>query len=99
MDDAIGEAYDKIARMLGLELTPSGGPALEALARSGDPLAYNFTVPLIGKPTCNFSYSGLKAAARLAVEADVGGDLGPATLQVREACAPVATVTAATARS
>lgn len=82
MDDAIGEAYDKVARMLGLELTPSGGPALEELARQGDPLSYAFTVPLATKKTCDFSYSGLKTAVSLALEKDVGADLGPTSLQV-----------------
>ena len=65
-----------------MPITPSGGPALEALAQRGDPQAYAFTVPLQGQPTCNFSYSGLKTAVRLAVERDVGADLGAATLQV-----------------
>ena len=83
VDDAIGEAYDKVARMLGLELTPSGGPALEQLARSGDPHKYPFTMPLREKRTCDFSYSGLKTAVRAAVERDVGQDLGPDTLKVR----------------
>jgi tRNA A37 threonylcarbamoyltransferase TsaD len=82
-DDAIGEAFDKVARMLGLPLTPSGGPALEAHALQGDPNAYTFPVPWATKVTCDFSYSGLKSSARLAVERDVGDDLGPATLQVR----------------
>jgi hypothetical protein len=82
VDDAIGEAYDKVARMLGLELTPSGGPALEVFAQQGDPLAYKFTVPFASKITCDFSYSGLKTAVCLALEKDVGADLGPASLQV-----------------
>jgi N6-L-threonylcarbamoyladenine synthase len=60
--------------MLGLELNPNGGSALEALAREGDPLAYRFTMPLATKQTCNFSYSGLKTAVRLAMEAALEED-------------------------
>ena len=68
VDDAIGEAYDKVARMLGCELTPCGGPALERLAATGNPAAHDFTVPLRDKRTCDFSFSGLKTAVRRAVE-------------------------------
>jgi hypothetical protein len=89
VDDAIGEAYDKVARMLNLELNPSGGPALEALALDGNPLAYPFTMPLATKPTCDFSYSGLKTAVRLAIEAEVGDDIGASAGQVQPLTQPV----------
>lgn len=68
IDDALGEAYDKVARMLGLEMKPHGGAALEALARGGDPKKYPFVVPLRRYKNCDFSYAGLKTAARMAIE-------------------------------
>ena len=73
LDDALGEAYDKVARLLGLDLRPSGGAALEALAREGNPLAFPFTQPMRKRPTCDFSYAGLKTAVRLAIEETLGG--------------------------
>ena len=63
-----GEAYDKVARLLGLELKPSGGAALEAFAARGDPHALPLSVPMQRRPTCDFSYAGLKTAVRLAIE-------------------------------
>ena len=72
LDDAVGEAYDKVARMLGVEARPSGGAALEALAQEGDPLAVPFTLPLQRRRTCDFSYAGLKTAVRMAVEERLG---------------------------
>eukprot|EP00887_Chlorella_sp_A99_P006570 scaffold3.g6570.t1 len=72
LDDALGEAYDKVARLLGLDLVPCGGAALEALALRGDPRAVPFSVPLSRAPNCDFSYAGLKTAARLAIEAAGG---------------------------
>lgn len=65
IDDAAGEAFDKIAKTLGLPYP--GGPALEALAEDGD--AARFVLPrmLLGRKDCDFSFSGLKtAAARIA---------------------------------
>lgn len=46
IDDAIGEAYDKTAKWLGLDLRRSGGPAIEELAREGDPKSIKFSVSL-----------------------------------------------------
>jgi N6-L-threonylcarbamoyladenine synthase len=63
-----GEAYDKVARLLGLELVPSGGAALEAFAAEGDAHALPLSVPMRQRPTCDFSYAGLKTAVRLAIE-------------------------------
>ncbi len=77
-----GEAYDKVARLLGLELNPSGGAAVEALAREGDAQRFRFSRPLIRKPNCNFSYAGLKTAVRLAIEAEVPGPPSEANRQV-----------------
>ena len=62
LDDAVGEAFDKIAKLLGIDMP--GGPNLEKLALRGDPEKYRFPRPLLGRPDCNFSLSGLKTAVR-----------------------------------
>ena len=67
MDDAAGEAFDKVAKLIGLGYP--GGPAIERAARDGNPARFAFPRPLKGKPGCDFSFSGLKTAVRLAVEA------------------------------
>ncbi|XP_024395864.1 probable tRNA N6-adenosine threonylcarbamoyltransferase, mitochondrial [Physcomitrium patens] len=67
VDDAIGEAYDKTARLLGLDLKRGGGPALEQLALEGDANAFNFSVPMRHRQNCNFSYAGLKNQVRMAI--------------------------------
>ncbi|HSV01825.1 MAG TPA: tRNA (adenosine(37)-N6)-threonylcarbamoyltransferase complex transferase subunit TsaD [Phenylobacterium sp.] len=65
IDDAAGEAFDKIAKTLGLPYP--GGPALERLAEAGDPDRFPLPRALLGRKDCDFSFSGLKtAAARLA---------------------------------
>jgi N6-L-threonylcarbamoyladenine synthase len=66
MDDSFGESFDKVAKMMGLGYP--GGPLIQNLAKDGDRLKYNFTVPLHQSPQIAFSYSGLKNAVRLAVE-------------------------------
>ena len=58
LDDAVGEAFDKVAKMLGLGYP--GGPIVEVLAESGDPAAYTFPRPMINRPGLDFSFSGLK---------------------------------------
>ncbi|EEH53353.1 uncharacterized protein MICPUCDRAFT_2716, partial [Micromonas pusilla CCMP1545] len=85
LDDALGEAYDKTARLLGLNVGGGGGPALEALAREGDDASYKFPVPLRRRKDCDFSYAGLKTAVRLAIERDlgVGGEEDAATRRTR----------------
>ena len=60
LDDAVGEAFDKTAKLLGLPYP--GGPALEALARDGDPKAFALPRPLLRRAGCDFSFSGLKTA-------------------------------------
>jgi len=77
-----GEAYDKVARLLGLQLRPSGGAAVEAFARGGDAQRFKFTMPLRMRPNCNFSYAGLKTAVRLAIEAEAPGPPTDANRQV-----------------
>jgi N6-L-threonylcarbamoyladenine synthase len=65
IDDAAGEAFDKIAKTMGLPYP--GGPALEQLAAGGDPSRFVLPRALLGRDGCDFSFSGLKtAAARLA---------------------------------
>ncbi|HEX8070429.1 MAG TPA: tRNA (adenosine(37)-N6)-threonylcarbamoyltransferase complex transferase subunit TsaD [Pyrinomonadaceae bacterium] len=59
-DDAAGEAYDKVAKLLGLGYP--GGPVIERLAREGDPRAVPFSVPRMGDGRPDFSFSGLKTA-------------------------------------
>jgi N6-L-threonylcarbamoyladenine synthase len=71
LDDAAGEAFDKVARLLGLPYP--GGPAIAALAESGDASTFGFPRPLRGRGL-DFSFSGLKTAVRLAVEPLRGQD-------------------------
>ncbi|HET9122469.1 MAG TPA: tRNA (adenosine(37)-N6)-threonylcarbamoyltransferase complex transferase subunit TsaD, partial [Acidiferrobacteraceae bacterium] len=66
LDDAAGEAFDKTAKLLGLGYP--GGPAIEALARQGHPGRYHFSRPLLERPTFDFSFSGLKTQALLAIQ-------------------------------
>lgn len=60
IDDAAGEAFDKIARFLGLGYP--GGPVIDKLAKSGDPFSIEITRPMIKSGNFNFSFSGLKTA-------------------------------------
>lgn len=60
LDDAVGEAFDKSAKLMGLPWP--GGPALEKLAQSGDPKRFPLPRPMLGRPGCDFSFSGLKTA-------------------------------------
>lgn len=66
MDDALGEAFDKVAKMLGLGYP--GGPAVERAALCGDPRRFTLPRPMLGRPGCHFSFSGLKTAVRQAAE-------------------------------
>ncbi len=74
VDDALGEAFDKAAKML--ELGFPGGPAVERAARAGDPHRFPLPRPLLGQPGCHFSFSGLKTALRQTIER-----IGPAALE------------------
>jgi len=62
VDDAMGEAFDKVAKMLGLPYP--GGPEVERAAGSGDAERFRFPRPMLGRPDANFSLSGLKTAVR-----------------------------------
>ena len=66
IDDAIGEAFDKTAKLLGLPYP--GGPAVEALAAGGDAARFRLPRPLAGRPGCDFSFAGLKTAVRQLVD-------------------------------
>lgn len=66
IDDALGEAFDKTAKLLGLGYP--GGPKVEAHAATGDASRFNFPRPLKGRVDCNFSFSGLKTAVREVVQ-------------------------------
>lgn len=72
LDDAAGEAYDKVAKLLGLGYP--GGPVIDRRAAEGDPGAFDFPRPLLGRDDLNFSFSGLKTAVRVAVERLGGPD-------------------------
>ncbi len=74
IDDAPGEAFDKVARLLGL--AQPGGPAVENAARSGDATRFKLPRPLLDRPGCDMSFSGLKTAVlrlRDRLVADQGG--------------------------
>jgi len=73
MDDAAGEAFDKVAKLLGLGWP--GGPALEALAARGDAVRFAFPRPMLGRDGCDFSFSGLKTAVALEVARHGAGAL------------------------
>ena len=73
IDDAVGEAFDKVAKLLGLGWP--GGPALERLAAGGDASRHKLPRPLIGRTGCDFSFSGLKTAAAQMVAAFPPGPL------------------------
>jgi len=62
IDDAVGEAFDKTAKLLGLPYP--GGPAVEALAKEGNPKRYPLPRPMRGREGADFSFSGLKTAVR-----------------------------------
>jgi N6-L-threonylcarbamoyladenine synthase len=66
LDDAIGEAFDKVAKLLGLPYP--GGPQVEKAAARGDTARFAFPRPMLGRPDANFSLSGLKTAVRQEAE-------------------------------
>jgi N6-L-threonylcarbamoyladenine synthase len=78
LDDAAGEAFDKVARLLGLGYP--GGPALQRLAEDGDPEAFDLPVAMSRDPGLDFSFSGLKTALVYLCR-----DLGPKDVEARRA--------------
>ncbi|WP_075214166.1 tRNA (adenosine(37)-N6)-threonylcarbamoyltransferase complex transferase subunit TsaD [Mongoliimonas terrestris] len=81
IDDALGEAFDKTAKLLGLGYP--GGPAVERAAAAGDPARFALPRPMFGRKEPDFSFSGLKTAVRL--EAQAAAPLGPT--DVADLCA------------
>ncbi|MGH6873040.1 MAG: tRNA (adenosine(37)-N6)-threonylcarbamoyltransferase complex transferase subunit TsaD [Rhizomicrobium sp.] len=78
IDDALGEAFDKAAKMMGLPYP--GGPEVERLARSGNPRRYALPRPMLGRAGADFSFSGLKTALRQIVRGGAYGDADAADL-------------------
>ena len=74
VDDALGEAFDKAARLLGLGYP--GGPEIERAAEAGNGARYELPRPMLGRPGCDFSFSGLKTALGRLVAGLAGGAPG-----------------------
>lgn len=70
LDDSAGEAFDKVSKMLGLGYP--GGPVVDNRAKCGNPYAFKFPRPLCDKPGCDFSFSGIKTAARTFLDQNPG---------------------------
>lgn len=85
IDDAPGEAFDKIARHLGLGYP--GGPEVEAEAAKGDPLRFGLPRPLLDRPDCDLSFSGLKTAVRRECDKLVAENGGLTTKDRSDICA------------
>ncbi len=85
IDDAPGEAFDKTARILGLGYP--GGPIVEAEAAQGDAKRFKFPRPLLDRPGCDMSFSGLKTALRRASEAVVAEKSGLTRQDRADLCA------------
>lgn len=85
IDDAPGEAFDKTARLLGL--AQPGGPMVEAEAKNGDAKRFAFPRPLIDRPDCNLSFSGLKTALLRLRDNQVGDTGGLTKTDRRDLCA------------
>lgn len=81
IDDAVGECFDKTAKLLGLGFP--GGPAVEKAAQGGDAKRFALPRPMWRKPGCDFSFSGLKTAVRQTVEKLPAGD----TQAIADLCA------------
>jgi N6-L-threonylcarbamoyladenine synthase len=84
IDDAVGECFDKGAKLLGLGYP--GGPLIERAAATGNAEAYDLPRPMLGREGCDFSFSGLKTALRQLVEkqSNLQGDIAPLPARGRE---------------
>jgi len=85
LDDAAGECFDKIAKLLGLPYP--GGPEVDRLASEGEARRFEFPRPLLGQPNDDFSFSGLKTSVRYFLEKHPGLSENPQSL--RDLCAGV----------
>ena len=85
IDDAPGEAFDKIAKLLGLP--QPGGPMVEAEAAGGNPKRFAFPRPLLDRPGCDLSFSGLKTAVLRARDALIAAQGGITVQDRRDLCA------------
>jgi N6-L-threonylcarbamoyladenine synthase len=92
IDDAPGEAFDKLARLLALP--QPGGPAVEAEAAGGDPARFPLPRPLLDRPGCDLSFSGLKTAALRARDRAMAGQGGLHRQDRRDICAAFQTAVA-----
>ncbi|MDP6428566.1 MAG: tRNA (adenosine(37)-N6)-threonylcarbamoyltransferase complex transferase subunit TsaD [Rhodospirillales bacterium] len=84
LDDALGEAFDKTAKMLGLGFP--GGPEVETRARAGDGNRFELPRPMLGRSGCDFSFSGLKTAIRRRIE-KLGGEETMTGTDIDDLCA------------
>jgi N6-L-threonylcarbamoyladenine synthase len=85
LDDAAGECFDKIGKLIGLPYP--GGPEIDRLAARGNPKAFNFPRPMLQEPGDDFSFAGLKTSARYFLEKNPGAlDSAP---RLRDFCASV----------
>ena len=85
IDDAVGECFDKTAKLLGLGYP--GGPEVEQAARGGDPARFALPRPMLGREVLDFSFSGLKTAVRHQAEAAGARGAGPGEQVVRDMAA------------
>ena len=85
IDDALGEAFDKTAKLLDLEYP--GGPRLAAMAESGNIERFTFPRPMTDRPGLEFSFSGLKTYTRNLIEKNRGDDVLPDDQTMADICA------------
>jgi N6-L-threonylcarbamoyladenine synthase len=97
LDDAVGEAFDKTAKLMGLPYP--GGPELAKLAEQGDPARFDFPRPMLKKPGLDFSFSGLKTSVLLAWQASDQSDQVRADIAASFQQAVVDTLTAKVKRA
>ena len=84
IDDAVGEAFDKAAKLLGLGFP--GGPAVERAARGGQAGRFDLPRPMLGRPGCDFSFAGLKTAM-LRAAAKLGPPTERSAADIADLCA------------
>lgn len=92
IDDAPGEAFDKLAKLLALP--QPGGPYVEAMAAQGDPARFSLPRPLLDRPGCDLSFSGLKTAALRQRDALIAAQGGLYEADRRDLCAAFQTAVA-----